>query len=111
MSTVCFVRADRRTQVEVPDDWLETINIWEAPAVDEGGRARDGREVTKEVDGRTVFSWKTAVVKPFPTICPVGYENETVNSLRMWRARSKNSGLALSNGQYQDAMWKQKWLN
>lgn len=96
-------------QVEVPDDWLENGNIWEVPAVDDVVDVHfDGRVITKEVDGRTVFELEdTRVVEAVPYDMPmVGYENETVNSLRMWRARSKNSLdlSAFSNGQYQDAM-------
>ena len=78
-------------QVELPDNWLENGNVWEVAApedtvevhfyghVEEG--MRDGRQVFDLKDYRTVL----AVPYDMPVI---GYDNDTVNSLRTWRAKS-----------------------
>jgi starch phosphorylase len=96
-------------QVEVPDDWLENGNIWEVAAMDDVMDVHfEGRVVAKEVDGRTVFELEDSrVVEAVPYDMPmVGYDNETVNPLRMWRARSKKSLdlNAFSNGHYMDSL-------
>ena len=73
-------------QVECPDDWLRFGNCWELPRpeytipVHFYGRA--------EIDG-----WKdTQVVNAQAYDYPIpGYKNDTVNTMRLWSAKSPNS--------------------
>ena len=79
-------------QVEKPDEWLLFGNPWEFPQADEmvtvgfwgrTERYRDeqGRERARCRPDRTVFG------EPCTTLVP-GYGTETVNMLRLWRARA-----------------------
>ena len=78
-------------QAERPDDWLRGGNPWEIPRPDYlipvrfEGRVEEGRE-----DGKQVAHWldtKTVLGMPYD-IPVVGYGGETVNTLRLWSARS-----------------------
>ncbi len=79
-------------QVEAPDNWLRYGNPWEIPRPDSAlpvkfyGRTiayRDdaGKNRTEWVDTEDVY----AMAYDMPV---VGYRNDTVNSLRLWSARS-----------------------
>ena len=92
-------------QAELPDSWLENGNVWEVACpedtmkihfyghVEEG--MRNGRQVFELKDYRTVL----AVPYDMPVI---GYDCDTVNTLRTWRAKSPNpTGLPqFGNGNY-----------
>ncbi len=99
-------------QVELPDDWLINGNVWEMPAAEESvDVCFEGRVVTSEVDGRTVYSLEDSrVVEAVPYDMPVvGHEADTVNSLRMWRARSRTAMNfhTFSSGDYRNASIEQ----
>ena len=69
----------------MPDDWLRFGNCWEIPRP----------EYTLEVKfyGRAeVDGWKDAqVVLAIPHDYPIpGYQNGTVNTMRLWSAKSPN---------------------
>jgi starch phosphorylase len=95
-------------QIELPDDWLQNGNIWEVASTEdvvevhfEGQVAsitREGRQAYTLTDYRTV----EAVPYDMPA---VGYGNQRINTLRTWRARSKQSLdlSAFSNGDYLNA--------
>ncbi|MDP1826999.1 MAG: glycogen/starch/alpha-glucan phosphorylase [Archangium sp.] len=78
-------------QVEVPDTWLEFGNPWEIP------RPQDcftiklyGRVKHEQVDGRLEVSWvdtEDVLAMPYDTPIP-GYQNGTVNTLRLWSAKA-----------------------
>jgi starch phosphorylase len=78
-------------QVEFPDNWLRYGNPWEIPRPDAVfpvrfyGRAEhylhDGQLRSRWVDSRDV--WAMAYDTPV-----AGYGNETVNTLRLWAAKS-----------------------
>jgi starch phosphorylase len=95
-------------QVELPDDWLLNGNVWELAApedtVDVGF---EGRVVTHEFEGRIIYALENCrVVEAVPYDMPiVGLEGKTVESLRMWRSRSKTSLdlRAFSSGDYLNA--------
>ncbi|HUU10046.1 MAG TPA: glycogen/starch/alpha-glucan phosphorylase [Phycisphaerae bacterium] len=78
-------------QQERPDDWLRGGNPWEIPRPDYlipvrfEGRVEEGRQ-----NGRQVAHWlDTRVVLGMPYDIPVvGYGGHTVNTLRLWHARS-----------------------
>ncbi|MCA1662836.1 MAG: glycogen/starch/alpha-glucan phosphorylase [Myxococcales bacterium] len=79
-------------QVEKPEEWLRFGDSWEIPRpeymvpVHFGGRTErvtdaNGRERVRWVDTRTVMG--------MPYDMPIcGYRNDTVNTLRLWRARA-----------------------
>jgi len=72
--------------VEVPDDWLRFGNCWELPRPEYTIPIRFFGHV--EVDG-----WKdTQIVMAMAYDYPIpGYKNNTVNTLRLWSAKSPNS--------------------
>ncbi|MBQ6803502.1 MAG: glycogen/starch/alpha-glucan phosphorylase [Clostridia bacterium] len=100
-------------QVEVPDNWLENGNVWEVPAMEDQCEVHFGGWVEPvEENGRMQYRLRDYyTVEAVPYDMPVaGYDCETVNSLRMWRARSpKTIDLAsFSSGQYSKAMQEQE---
>jgi glycogen phosphorylase len=81
-------------QVERPDEWLKFGNPWEicrpeyAVTVNFGGRVEDGISDGGDHVARWVDTHKVLGV-PFDT--PIaGFRNDTVNTLRLWQARSSN---------------------
>lgn len=79
-------------QVETPDNWLRLGNIWEFPRpeysylVNFYGRT----EVYHDAAGQTRRRWVDAeeiVAMAYDTPVP-GYNNNTVNNLRLWSAKS-----------------------
>ena len=95
-------------QVELPDDWLSEGNVWEIPAAEDTCEVQfEGRVVSHEAGGRMHFTLENCrTVEAVPYDMPVvGYDTDTVNSLRMWRARSKQSLdlRAFSSGDYLSA--------
>ena len=100
-------------QIEVPDNWLENGNVWEFPAMEDTCEVHYGGYVEEsEVNGRRIFTLKDYhTVEAVPYDMPVaGYDCETVNTLRMWRAHSpKALDLASFNsGNYSKAMQEQE---
>jgi len=78
-------------QVEIPDNWLANGNVWEMPAMDDACEVHFGGYVEeREENGRMVFDHKDYfAVEAIPYDVPVvGYDTATVNTLRMWSARS-----------------------
>ena len=83
-------------QVELPDNWLANGNVWEVARTEDtvtvefGGRVEKGYE---EYTGREVYNLvDTYKVDAVPYDMPiVGYNNQCVNTLRTWSARSRES--------------------
>src|SRR3989440_4591803 len=79
-------------QVEKPEEWLRFGNAWEIPRpeymvpVHFGGRT----EHDTDDNGATRVRWvDTRTVMGMPYDTPIaGYRNDTVNTLRLWRARA-----------------------
>lgn len=73
-------------QVELPDDWLRFGNCWELPRPEYSIPVHFFGHV--ELDG-----WKdTQVVMAVAYDYPIpGFGNSTVNTMRLWSARSPNS--------------------
>ena len=99
-------------QVELPDDWLSNGNVWELASAEDSVDVRfEGRVVSREFQGRQIFALEGCrTVEAMPYDMPVvGFEGETVNSLRMWRARSKSTLdlRAFSSGDYRNATLEQ----
>lgn len=76
-------------QVELPEQWLRSGNVWEIRKVDYAvkipfwgkveSRMEDGRLVFQHLNAETV----TAVPHDMPVI---GYKSNTINTLRLWNA-------------------------
>ena len=99
-------------QAEMPDNWLQNGNVWEVVAPDDTMEVHFGGHVESyEADGRMFFQLQDAhTVLAVPYDMPIaGYDCDTVNTLRMWRARSPREELdfrAFSQGYYDQAMEK-----
>ncbi len=72
--------------MEIPDDWLRFGNCWELP--------RPEYTIPIKFFGRVeIDGWKdTQIVMAMAYDYPIpGYKNDTVNTLRLWSAKSPNS--------------------
>ncbi|HET8706947.1 MAG TPA: glycogen/starch/alpha-glucan phosphorylase [Pseudomonadales bacterium] len=79
-------------QVESPDDWLYHGNPWEFPQPDNMIKVGFGGQVEHFVDalGRFQTHWipaETVMGEPAHKLVP-GYQTDTVNLLRLWRAKA-----------------------
>lgn len=76
-------------QVELPDNWLRDGNVWEIRKADNAVEVRFyGNVRVEEQDGRTVFiheNYEPIIAVPYDTPI-IGYERNTVNTLRLWSA-------------------------
>ncbi len=80
-------------QVEKPDEWLRLGNPWEMPRPEYGVPVRFGGWVEEQHDnGHYKVRWaggEQVIGMPYDT--PIaGYGCNTVNTLRLWRARASN---------------------
>jgi starch phosphorylase len=81
-------------QKELPEHWLENVNPWEIERPEYKCRVQFYGNVLykKDDNGNETAEWlntETVVAMPYDTPIP-GYKNNTVNSLRLWSARSAN---------------------
>lgn len=76
-------------QVEVPDKWLRDGNVWELKKSEKSEIVKFGGEIkTEVVNGNMTFThvnYEPVLAVPYDTPV-VGYENEVVNTLRLWSA-------------------------
>ncbi|HTM21332.1 MAG TPA: glycogen/starch/alpha-glucan phosphorylase, partial [Kofleriaceae bacterium] len=79
-------------QVEHPDDWLRFGNPWEIARPEYTVAVRFGGSTERVPDGKGGFKvvWNAAeAVLGVPYDTPIsGYKNDTVNTMRLWRARA-----------------------
>ena len=78
-------------QVELPDSWLDNGNAWEMPVMEDTCEVHFGGHVdVVEENGVQKFVHRDYyTVEAVPYDMPiVGYDTATVNTLRMWSARS-----------------------
>jgi starch phosphorylase len=93
---------DHGQQVERPDEWLQYGNPWELPRHEHAQRVRlYGRvQQRRNEEGRLEFDWvdtKQVIGVPHDSFI-VGHNTGTVNTLRLWVARStRDFDLALFN--------------
>ncbi|KAA0543150.1 glycogen/starch/alpha-glucan phosphorylase [Bacillus sp. BGMRC 2118] len=76
-------------QVELPEQWLRHGNVWEVKRADKAVQVRFWGEIeTQEGNGRLSFKHRNAeTILAVPYDMPViGYETNTVNTLRLWNA-------------------------
>ncbi|GAA0753822.1 glycogen/starch/alpha-glucan phosphorylase [Clostridium sartagoforme] len=76
-------------QVEISDNWLRSGNVWEIQKRDKSEIVKFGGDVKMEtIDGKLTFTqvnYESILAIPYDT--PItGYENEVVNTLRLWSA-------------------------
>lgn len=82
-------------QVESPDEWLYIDNPWEFPQPDDMVEIKFGGRTEPYTDeaGNYRVRWipqETILAEPYHTLIP-GYQTETVNLLRLWRARASKA--------------------
>lgn len=78
-------------QVELPDSWLDNGNAWEMPVMEDTCEVHFGGHVdVVDENGMQKFVHRDYyTVEAVPYDMPiVGYDTATVNTLRMWSARS-----------------------
>lgn len=78
-------------QVEFPDTWLEDGNVWEIEHLEEKVEVHFGGHISESWEGdklRFVHSDYTTVLAVPYDMPVVGYMNNRVNSLRLWKALS-----------------------
>lgn len=77
-------------QQELPDHWLRIRNVWECRRLEYARHVHFGgfTRIQKEADGRQRVIWAdTEAVLAIPYDMPVpGFRNNTVNTLRLWKA-------------------------
>jgi len=77
-------------QVERPDHWLKNGNVWEIERPEYTNRIKFGGKVVDAVDDkgtkkRVWIDTHDVLAVPYDTPIP-GYQNGTVNTLRLWKA-------------------------
>ena len=76
-------------QVELPEDWLRGGNVWETRRPEEAVEVRFGGRVrVEQAGGRLVFhheDYDSVLAVPYD-LPVIGYQNSTVNTLRLWSA-------------------------
>jgi starch phosphorylase len=77
------------SQVESPDKWLREGNVWEIKKTDKAEVVKFGGEIkTEYIGGRLTFThinYEPVLAVPYDTPV-VGFENEVINTLRLWSA-------------------------
>ncbi len=96
-------------QVELPDPWLQDGNVWEIPVTEDICQVQFGGDVKEyETNGRRYFALENAyTIDAVPYDMPVvGYQSGTVNTLRTWSARSRETFdlHTFGRGEYDKAM-------
>jgi len=79
-------------QIEKPDHWLRNGNVWEIERPEYTVRIKFGGHTEKHIDdnGKERISWVNTddvLAVPYDTPIP-GYQNGTVNTLRLWKAEA-----------------------
>lgn len=96
-------------QIESPDNWLKIRNVWETRHDDEACIVKFGGTCDVQwVDERLIITqhdYEPILAVPYDMPVP-GYENDTVNTLRLWSAETDGSGFdftSFSRGDYEKA--------
>ena len=96
-------------QVEMPDNWLRNENMWEIKKPNKAIEVKFGGTVTEtERDGRPQYqleNYETVMAVPYD-VPIVGYQNSTINNLRLWSAESTKqfNFESFSSGNYLSAV-------
>ncbi len=103
-------RIDQGRQVEAPDHWLRDGNPWEMERAEDARTIHFFGHTERYVDqkGRYHSKWvETQDVLAVPYDMPIpGYRNETVNTLRLWKATATDAFnlTEFNQGNYPDAV-------
>ncbi|PRR80137.1 Glycogen phosphorylase [Clostridium liquoris] len=96
-------------QVEVPDNWLKEGNMWEVRKENKAVKVNFGGKVMPTMEnGKLKFlqqDCETILAVPYDTPI-IGYDNSTVNTLRLWSAEPLNKDFdfeSFSRGEYSKA--------
>lgn len=97
-------------QVELPDNWLRDGNVWEIRKADMAVEVKFYGNVREEViDGKRYFiheNYEPVLAVPYDTPI-IGYNNNTVNTLRLWSAETVTNPFdysCFSRGEYHKAI-------
>ena len=97
-------------QVEIPDNWLKDGNMWEVRKENKSAYVRFGGKVTPTLkDNRLTFvheGYETIKAVPYDTPI-IGFNNKTVNTLRLWSAEPVDECFdfsSFSKGDYAQAV-------
>ncbi len=105
-----------KQQVELPDNWLKDGYIWEYRKADKSVTVKFGGQVQTRREGdRLVFDHTGyEAVKAVPYDVPIiGYDNNTVNTLRLWNAEPIQAEFDLAyfnRGEYLKAVEYKQWV-
>lgn len=87
-------------QVELPENWLREGNVWEMRKADKAVEVRFGGNVATEYENNKLIfkheNYETVLAVPYDTPI-IGYNNETVNTLRLWSAENPEKDFDLSS--------------
>lgn len=97
-------------QVELPDNWLKDGYVWEFRKADKAVTVKFGGHIREEeTQGRRNFiheNYEAVLAVPYD-VPLVGYDNNTVNTLRLWSAEAVNDSFdfaSFNRGEYLQAM-------
>ena len=97
-------------QVEVSDDWLKEGNAWETRKANKAEIVKFGGEVKADnINGSLTFThvnYEPVLAVPYDTPV-VGYENDVVNTLRLWSAEAVSNEFdysSFSRGEFLQAI-------
>jgi len=97
-------------QVELPDNWLRDGNVWEVRKPDKAVEVKFYGSIREEnINGKMVFiheNYETVKAVPYDTPV-VGYNNNTVNTLRLWSSEAAQRDFdfsSFSHGDYLKAV-------
>ncbi len=97
-------------QMELPENWLREGNVWEMRKADKAVEVRFGGNVTTVYENNKLKfrheNYESVLAVPYDTPI-IGYNNETVNTLRLWSAENPEKDFDLSSfskGDYMKAV-------
>ncbi len=97
-------------QVEIPDNWLRHGDVWEVRKEDKAVVVKFGGKVSTVFDNNKLYfiheDYEAVLAIPYDTPI-IGYENNTVNTLRLWSAETVDKDFDLdsfSRGEYTKAV-------
>jgi len=97
-------------QVELPENWLREGNVWEMRKADKAVEVRFGGDIKAWYEGEKLQfkheNYEPVLAVPYDTPI-IGYNNKTVNTLRLWSAENPEKDFDLtsfSKGDYMKAV-------
>lgn len=97
-------------QVEIPDNWLRQGNVWEIRKENKAAVVKFGGTVTPVFENDKLSfkheNYEAVLAVPYDTPI-IGYNNNTVNTLRLWNAQTVDKDFDLdsfSRGEYSKAV-------